>query len=338
MSRAVILGNIGTPKSPQTEHVAQYLNEFLCDPDVINLPAIVRIPLVRGLIVPRRAPQSALKYQAVWTKEGSPLMVFSQRLAHALEAEMKIPVRVGMRYGTPNLTEVVGELLKMGVQEIDFVPMFPQFAEATTGSMVKEIKRCLKIQGAQTKLRVFREFYAHPHYQRAMQASTTAEAIANHEHILFSFHGLPQSQVKKDPQCHLGSCCDQISGCERRCYRAQSFATARALAQHWQLPADRWSVSFQSRLGPAKWIQPYTDQTLRSLATKGVKSILVLCPAFTTDCLETLEEIHMEMRDLFLASGGQKFEVVSCLNDNPIWVKALAQMAQESGQWETAPV
>ena len=328
---AILLLNIGTPLSPSEKDVGVYLREFLGDPDVINLPGILRIPLVNFVIVPRRAKTSAQKYQSIWTKEGSPLMVHSLNLARKLEDLTQKPTRVGMRYGRPSIRQSLQELAGLGVKKLKLVPMFPQYAEATTGSALKKVETELKDLGISMQTEVVPEYYQSPDFRKATidvaltHLGSTASRLDQFDHVLFSFHGLPKAQVSRDPQCNFGECCNS-SGAERRCYRAQCFETAKALAL--QMNVREWSVSFQSRLGPVQWIEPYTDFHLKSLAKKGIQSILVLCPSFSADCLETLEEINIEMRHIFLSSGGQKFVMAPCPNSDNVWVKALAKIIE----------
>jgi ferrochelatase len=327
LDEGILLLNIGTPESPSLEHVSTYLKEFLGDPDVINLPWILRYPLVNYLIVPRRAPESAKKYQAIWSEEGSPLMVHSKNLAQKLETHSGKPVRVGMRYGRPNIASALVEFQTLGVKKIKLVPMFPQYAEATTGSALRKVEEEIKKLKSPIPTEFVPEYFRSPAFIKATaevaltHLGTLQTSLDQFDHVLFSFHGLPEAQVKKDPQCQLGACCD-AGGAQRRCYRAQCFETAKSLAA--ELKVKTWSVSFQSRLGPVKWIAPYTDHHLKELAAKGTESILVLCPAFSADCLETLEEIAIEMKKLFMEAGGKNFVMAPCPNSEDVWVKALA--------------
>jgi ferrochelatase len=327
----LLLLNIGTPKSPSTEDVSVYLKEFLGDPEVINLPGILRLPLVHFLIVPRRAPASAKKYQAIWTEHGSPLMVHSENLAKKLEQHLQKPVRLGMRYGHPSIRASLQELAALGVKTVKLVPMFPQYAEATTGSALGKVKAEIKALNLTLQTEVVPEYFHRPEFHKATtdvaltHLGSIQSSLDQFDHVLFSFHGLPKAQVTKDPACKLGACCNE-EGAQRRCYRAQCVQTAKALAQ--QMGVKDYSVSFQSRLGPVKWIEPYTDFHLKGLAQKGVKSVLVLCPSFSADCLETLEEIAIEMKHIFLSEGGQNFVMAPCPNSDDIWVQALAQIVE----------
>lgn len=328
MKKGLLLNNIGTPNSPSTKDVKIYLDEFLMDPGVIGLPFLLRWILVKGLITPRRSSTSAAKYKSVWMTAGSPLMVYSQAFSRKLAYLLgeKWLVRVGMRYGTPSIRETLEEFRSQKVEEVIFAPLFPQFAEATTGSAVQECERVLKEMDWKPTVKVLPSFFDRKEFL-APQADLIRPVLGEVDHVLFSFHGLPESQVRKNEGCLESSeCCERPKACAMNCYRAQSVATAKSLASLLDLPREKWSISFQSRLGPAKWIGPATDQVLSELAHKGVKRLAVACPSFVADCLETLEEIGIEGKKEFLHAGGLEYRLISCVNGERSWVDSFARM------------
>lgn len=334
MKKAILICNIGTPEAPDRDSVKKYLDEFLMDEKVISAPWIIRYPLVRWLITPRRSGKSAEKYQAVWMKEGSPLLVYTDRLVQKLQNLLgnDFIVKTAMRYSQPSLTSVLDDLKKQKIQDILVVPMFPQFAQATTGSLVETFQELNKSYGFQ--MRFFKPFFSPDwfidSFVQVVQKSTT-EGGFKYDHLLFSYHGLPESQVKAQaPQClREKNCCDLPSSCAMNCYRAQCVSTTKHMAQKLGLREDQYSLSFQSRLGPVKWIQPYTEDVLVNLAKRGVKNLAVVCPSFVTDCIETLEEIGMEGKETFLHAGGKEFHLVPCLNDDSFWAEKFAQVLEK---------
>lgn len=330
MKRALILNNIGTPKSPSATDVKVYLDEFLMDPGVIALPWPLRWLLVKGLITPRRSHSSAHKYSQVWTDRGSPLMFFTEDLARGLNGELggEWIVKIGMRYGSPSIAETLNECRSDGVDEIVFAPLFPQFAEATTGSANAELRKRLKAMKWNPRVAFLEPFHGDRGFLEA-QASLIRDVLREDDHVVFSFHGLPESHLKRESGCLTEGCCDRAKACEAGCYKAQSLKTARDLAKILELAPGKWTVGFQSRLGRAKWIGPATDDVLHDLAAQG-KNCLVACPSFVTDCLETLEEIGLGGREDFLKAGGRRFALVPCLNADGEWTKALADLIRKA--------
>jgi ferrochelatase len=317
---AYILTNIGTPEAPTPGAVKPYLTEFLTDPDVIPLPWLFRQILVRGWIVPRRAPASAEKYALIWEKGGSPLMVHSLSLQRELQKHLIGPVFLGMQYGNPSMGHAFAEARKLGATEVRLVPLYPQHAEATTGSAVKKATALAREFGL--PLKIFPEFPVAEYFLRPL-AARIAERRRD-EHVLFTFHGLPESQVRKGAGCALNAeCCgrDPLP----RCYRAQSFATAKALARSLSLRDDEWTLSFQSRLGRAEWLKPYTDDVLATMPARGIRRLLVVSPSFVSDCLETLEELGHQGRETFLKAGGESYELAPCVNGDPAFARGLAE-------------
>jgi ferrochelatase len=317
---AYVLNNIGTPEAPTAEAVKPYLTQFLTDPDVIPLPWLLRQILVRGFIVPKRAPASAEKYALIWQEEGSPLLVNSLSLQSELQKHLSGPVLLGMQFGAPSMESAFERAKALGATEIKLVPLYPQYAEATTGSAVKKARGLAERYGL--PLSVFGEFPLAEYFLEPLAESIRARRRS--QHVLFTFHGLPESQVKAGPGCELSIAC-----CARKplphCYRAQSLATAEALAKKLALAPQEWSVSFQSRLGRAKWIGPYTEDVLAAMHGRGIKEVLVVSPSFVSDCLETLEELGHQGKRTFMRAGGSSYELVPCVNGNAEFAKGLAE-------------
>jgi ferrochelatase len=330
----ILLINLGTPEAPTTGSVRRYLREFLGDPRVIDLPAIPRALLLNLAILPTRPRQSAALYRNIWTEEGSPLLVHSNALRDAVARELgeSYAVELGMRYGNPSLESALGKLRAQGVDQICLAPLYPQYSASSTGSALARSMELLTSTWDVPSVTTLKPFYDDPRFIDAFIAvSRPALGAFNPDHVLFSFHGLPERQIhKSDPTgntCLVGEhCCDLIHDGNQHCYRAQCFATARALCQGLSLPNEQVSVAFQSRLGRTPWIHPYTDELLDQLAEDGVKKIAVLCPAFVADCLETLEEITIRAGEQWKAKGGEELRLIPSLNAHPDWVKGLASM------------
>lgn len=332
----LLLINLGTPDGADTASVRRYLREFLSDPRVIDIPAVGRWLLLNLIILPFRPAKSAHAYQKVWMKEGSPLLVHSLALRDRMREEMgdAWQVELGMRYGNPSIASATDALLAAGVNRIVAAPLFPQYASSSTGSAVEELYRSIGRRWNVPSVSVLPPFHAAPGFLETF-ATIGRRHIASFrpDHVLFSFHGLPERQILKsdDSGTHClktESCSEHHSSRNRNCYRAQSYATARALAARLSLPEHGWSVSFQSRLGRSPWIRPHTDVVLPELAARGVKRVLVFCPAFVADCLETLEEIAIRAREQFRGVGGEDLELVPSLNAEPEWVRALAELVR----------
>ena len=330
----IVIVNIGTPKSPEKKDVASYLREFLMDPLVITLPYVFRWILVNLIIVPLRAPKSAEKYKKVWTTAGSPLAVHSEALAKKLGEALPYPVEAAMHYGEPSLKKVLKKYEAMGLEKIVVVPMYPQFAEATTGSTKMRVDEMVKREKISAKIEFTPPFYDDEEFLASWE-HLYREKFSQGEkpdHVLFTFHGLPQSQIKKICGCYQpdGNCCAVVRKENSNCYRMQCFQTAKLLASRLSLAEENWSVSFQSRLGRAEWIRPYTEDVLAALAKKGTKKIAVLCPAFTADCLETIEEIGIEGLHTFSKNGGSEYHLLPCLNSEVQWTKSLAVILRKA--------
>ena len=331
----VLLANLGTPDRPEPHAVARYLREFLMDRRVIDLPYPFRWFLVNLLIVPRRARASAEAYRSIWSDEGSPLLVHGLRLRDAVRERLPDrPVALGMRYGNPSLVTALRELTEAGAKRVRLVPLFPQYAEATSGSLEEGAEWAACRFGCE--LLVAPPYPLHPGFIRA-QAEVARPLIddLSPDAFVMSFHGLPERQVRKADRaglCLREGCCDRLEDRNALCYRAHAFATARALGHALGLPKGSWQVTFQSRLGRTRWIGPYTDETVVRLATSGIRRILVLSPSFVADCLETLEELGIRLRESFLGAGGERLEVAPCVNEHPVWIDAVVDMATANDQ------
>ncbi|QZI71741.1 ferrochelatase [Pseudomonas protegens] len=326
---ALLLVNLGSPASTSVADVRSYLNQFLMDPYVIDLPWPVRRLLV-SLILIKRPEQSAHAYASIWWEDGSPLVVLSRRLQQVMSEQWKQgPVELAMRYGQPSIESALLKLVAQGQKKITLAPLYPQFADSTVTTVIEEAKRVVREHKLDVQFSVLQPFYDQPEYIEALAASARPYLAQEHDHLLLSFHGLPERHLTKlDP---TGQHCFKDADCCRNasaqvlatCYRAQCMRTASALAEHLGLAQGSWSVSFQSRLGRAKWIEPYTEARLDELAKQGVKKLMVMCPAFVADCIETLEEIGDRGREQFREAGGEELVLIPCLNDDPQWAQAL---------------
>jgi ferrochelatase len=332
----VLLMNLGTPDDPHPERVGEYLREFLMDRHVIDIPRLFRWILVHRLIVPKRSHASAEAYQKVWTDRGSPLKFHSEDLTAGVAERLgsDYEVRLAMRYRSPSIAAALKEWRDKDFSEIRVLPLYPQYATASTYSSEEAVLATAKKLEMATPIRFVRPFYGDAGYLDSF-ARRTADSLREGawDHVLFSFHGLPERQLRKtDPTetCLKDkSCCVRVRKIEDdTCYRSHCYATAREIAKRLELPTEKWSVSFQSRLGRTKWIEPYTDVVLPELAKKGVKNVVVVCPAFVADCLETLEEIGIRAVELFRDAGGASLRLVPSLNAEPYWVDAVAKLVK----------
>ncbi len=322
--------NLGTPASPSVADVRTYLKEFLMDPYVLDVPGPIRSLIVNGFILPFRPKKSAHAYASIWSENGSPLLLFSEVLQQALAAKLDGPVALGMRYGSPDIASAVNTLLQENVSRIVVAPLYPQYADSTVTTSLDLTRQLIP---AHIPCREVTSFFAHPAYIKALAESVTAALPDQWDRLLLSYHGLPERHMKKaDPTGNhcmkVDNCCAVSSAAHATCYRHQVYGTSNALANAMGLQPEQFSVSFQSRLGGG-WLQPYTDKVLEQLPAQGVRRLVVACPAFVADNLETLEEMGIQGRETFLAAGGETFDLVPCLNDNPVWVDALAQILTE---------
>ncbi len=329
--------NTGSPDSTDVADLRKYLKEFLMDPFVIDLPWPLRALLVYGVILPRRPAESAKAYKKIWTENGSPLIHYCSELAKGLNEKFEEPVELAMAYGNPSYRDAVRNLIEKGVDEICLLPMFPHYALATTAACTAVVKRELGRQKSVAKLRVVPPFYLEPTLVESLAESLNGVE----EHILFSYHGLPERHLKKtDPSgnhCLTQSdCCNTPSSAHATCYRHQCFETTKAVVKIAGITEGDYTLSFQSRLGRDPWLQPYTDQTLQEFPKKGIKNLAVVCPAFFCDCLETLEEIEMQGRKIFMDAGGETFRMIPCLNDTPAAFQCLKTLMTDAVNWPPA--
>lgn len=316
--KAILLINLGTPDAPEAAAVKRYLAEFLGDPRVVELPRWLWLPILHGIILNTRPAKSAAKYATVWTPDGSPLKVHTERQAKLLKGLLgergrkDLAIDWAMRYGNPSIPSALDRLVAAGAREILILPLYPQWSGSTTGSTEDAVAAWLERQATPAAIRWIRDYHTDPGYIGALAASIREhwQTQGRAEKLVMSFHGIPQRSVDRgDP------------------YAEQCHATAQALAAALALAPDQWLATFQSRFGTAKWLQPYTQPTLEALARGGLKSVDVICPGFPADCLETLEEISLECREAFLHAGGQEFRYIPCLNERPDWIAALADLA-----------
>lgn len=333
--KAVLLVNLGSPDAPDEASVRRYLNQFLMDPYVIQLPWLLRRLIVSLFVLPKRPADSAEAYRSVWTEEGSPLLVLSRQLLAAVREQTGVPVELAMRYGEPAIEQMLARLVKeSGAEEILLIPLYPHHADSTVTTVVEEARRAIRAKGLDVRLETLPVFYQHPDYIEALASSARPWLEQEFDHLLLSYHGLPEQHLKTaDPtgrHClKVADCCRTPSPAHATCYRHQVLKTTEKLVQALGLRPDQYSVTFQSRLGRAKWLEPSTEQTLRELGAQGAKKVLVMCPAFVTDCLETLEEIAIQGRATFLAAGGEELTLIPCLNSHPEWVEVLSSWCEQ---------
>ncbi len=324
--------NLGSPDSPSVPDVRRYLREFLMDGCVLDAPWPIRFLVVHGLILPRRPAQSAHAYQSIWTSEGSPLVVAGKRVKSLLQQRLPVPVELCMRYQSPNSADALKSLENQGVERALLIPLFPHFAMSSFETAVEKVRSEIRASHPRLRLDVAEPFYSHPAYLEALVESAHPYLQQPFDHLLFSFHGIPERHLRKSDPSHnhclrTTECCATPNPAHATCYRHQCFETVRGFVDRSGLPTDRYSIAFQSRLGRDPWLKPYTDHVLESLARSGVRRLLVICPAFVADCLETLEEIGMRGRDSFLAAGGSELTLIPCLNSHPRWIEALAVLS-----------
>ncbi len=329
--RAVLLTNLGSPDTAETRDVRKYLNQFLMDPHVIQLPWLFRRLIVSLFVLPSRPKTSAEAYRSIWQKEGSPLIFLSQQLKDNLKKELNIPVEIAMRYGKPSIENKILKLAKeQNVDEILLFPLYPHFAQSTVTTTIEEAKRVIKKNKLSVKLQIFKPFYDNPDYIQALVNSAAPYLNQPHDHILFSYHGLPELHItkmdKSKKHClKVSDCCHAPNKVHAYCYRHQVFKTTEYFIKEANIKKQNYSVAFQSRLGRAKWLGPSTVDKLSELAAAGKKDVLVICPAFVTDCLETLEEIAIRAEEQFKEAGGNSLTLIPCLNNNQNWIKALGK-------------
>lgn len=328
----ILLVNLGTPDSPHPKDVKRYLIEFLTDARVIDLPWLKRQLLVRGIIVPRRYRSSAKAYAAIWTKKGSPLLVHGEQVRRALQQELgsDVVVALAMRYRNPSIAQALHQLLASNINHLIILPLFPQYASATTGSIYEKIMELLAPELTLPKLTFIDNFAIHPGFIDAFVKQAAAYSLASYDHILISFHGLPKRHLEhsdRNGHCLKNKlCCSDLNEKNNNCYSAQCFATAQALVKKLQLPPERYTVCFQSRLGKDPWLTPYASEIIIHRAALGDKRLLVFCPSFVCDCLETLYEFGIEYAEEFRRYGGEQLDLVEGLNSTPTWITAIKEI------------
>jgi ferrochelatase len=329
--KGILLMNLGSPDSTEVKDVRRYLNEFLMDERVIDMPYLSRLFLVKGLITPFRAPKSAEAYRTIWTKEGSPLIILTKQLQAALQQQVDLPIEIAMRYGNPSVKHAFDELLKKEPQleEVIAVPLYPHYAMSSYETAVESAKEIHAKNKYPFKLEFIKPYYNEPDYIEALAENMTPFLQQEYDHVLFSYHGIPERHlIKADPTgCHCltkENCCSTPSAAHATCYRHQCYTTTQLVTEKLDIPKDKYSISFQSRLGRDPWLKPYTDFRLTDMPKEGIKKLLILCPAFVSDCLETLEEIEERGKETFMEAGGESYQMIPCLNVHPLWVKTIA--------------
>jgi protoporphyrin/coproporphyrin ferrochelatase len=336
MKRAIVLMNLGSPDSTTVKDVKKYLDEFLMDERVIDKPWLLRALLVKGIIVPFRAPKSAEAYKTIWTDKGSPLIIISKQLSDALKKEVEESVTIAMRYGNPSPKAAFDKLINENpdLEEVIAVPMYPHYAMSSYETAVEYAVEQHKKGGYKFKLTTIKPYYNNEEYIKALCESIKPYLDKNYDKMLFSYHGVPERHIYKGDitgqHClKVANCCDTHSEAHKYCYRHQCWTTTKLVTERLGIPKEKWEFSFQSRLGRDPWLQPYTAARLEQLPTEGAKKILVVCPAFVSDCLETLEEIAEQGKESFLHNGGESFEMIPCLNVHPLWVSAIAKWIKD---------
>lgn len=324
----VLILNLGTPDNPNPKAVGVYLREFLNDPRVIDIPWLARTLLVNGIIVPFRKRKSSAEYKKLWTPEGSPLLLYTVELLEKIKAkfpEDDITIEMAMRYQTPSMDDVLDKMHKANYDQIIIVPLYPQYASASTGSTLEKSMKIISKWHVIPEIKMVSQFWDHPGYIDTMVDLAKDYDWKKYDHVVFSYHGLPERQVDKvyeDRQCSNHSCEHEINEENKFCYKATCYGTTRLLVEQLGIPEDKYTVAFQSRLDD-KWIKPYSDKIIEERAEKGDKKLLFFSPAFVADCLETTVEIGEAYKEDFLEIGGEELDLVPSLNTHPKWVNAL---------------
>ncbi len=333
MKQAVLLINLGTPDAPTPGKVGKYLTQFLNDKRVIDINAIGRFLLVNLIIVPFRSFKSATLYKHIWTEQGSPLLINSIALKEKLQTQLgeNYIVELAMRYQKPSIKNALEKLRKQSPEKIHVLPLYPQYASSSTGSTIEEVLNQIKTWEVIPNLNIVSKFYNHPKFIDALLVEAQKHSLSSFDHIMFSYHGLPERQIIKGSKhygsntCNMSSCCSSINQNNQYCYRANCFETTRQLVKALGIEEGKYTTTFQSRLDD-KWLKPYSDKVIVDLAKKGVKKILVFSPAFVADCLETIHEIGTEYELLFKEHSGEKITLVESLNAGDVWVKAVKEI------------
>lgn len=328
--------NLGSPDSTSVKDVRKYLNEFLMDERVIDIPAIPRTLLVKGIIVPFRAPKSAEAYRSIWTDEGSPLIVLTKQLQAAVQGHFDIPVEICMRYGNPSTKDVLEKLHAQypSLEKVILFPLYPHYAMSSYETAVEQVREIHDKKGYRSRLQVVGPYFNEPQYIHALSESIRPYIQQGFDKILFSYHGVPERHIRKGDitgrHClKVANCCNVPCEAHAQCYRHQTYETTKAVTEALRLPGQMVEQTFQSRLGRDPWLQPYTAARLAELPKEGVKRLLIVCPAFVSDCLETLEEIAEEGKHIFMEAGGEEFTAIPCLNVQPLWVNVVCSFIRE---------
>lgn len=333
--KGVLLVNLGSPESPTAKDVKPYLDEFLMDKYVIDVPYLLRALLVRGIILNTRPKKSAEAYARIWTEEGSPLIVFSKKMHQKVQKLVDIPVALAMRYGTITIEKGLQNLKDKGVTDVMLLALYPQYAMASTTTIWALADELVAAKFPEMKLTKIPAFYNKPDYIQALTNSIKKHLEGfEYDHLLFSYHGIPKRHIRKTDvtksHCTIdGSCCNTPSPAHEFCYRHQCYETTKQVVKLLGIPEGKYSQTFQSRLAGDKWLTPYTDVEINKMPENGIKKLAVVTPAFVADCLETLEEIAMEANEQFLHHGGEKFMAIPCMNDEDEWCGVVANWIEE---------
>lgn len=331
MKKGVLLVNLGSPESPTAKDVKLYLDEFLMDEYVIDVPFLLRALLVRGIILQTRPKKSAAAYAKIWWDEGSPLIVLSKRLQAKIQEQVSIPVELAMRYGNPSIESGLQKLSDQGITEVLLFPLYPQHAMASTQTIIVLAEKLRKEKFPHINFTIIPAFYNQKDYIRDLSNSIKKHLEGfDYDHLLFSYHGVPERHIRKTDitksHCKIdGSCCNTPSPAHEFCYRHQCYETTKQVVEFLGIEEGKYSQTFQSRLAGDKWLTPYTDVEVNKMPDKGIKKLAVVTPAFVSDCLETLEEIGMEASHEFKEHGGEEFLTIPCLNDDDNWAKTLSR-------------
>lgn len=335
MKKAVLLINLGTPDSPKRGDVANYLREFLMDGRVIDIPAISRFLLVKGIIAPIRSGNSSKAYKELWTERGSPLLYHLQDLSKKVQEHLPedLDVYHAMRYQNPSLSSVLAEIEKKAYSKLIVIPLYPQYASSSTGSTAQKVMELVSKWEVVPSVNIVNQFYTNEHYLHAVSTIAKKYDFEAYDRIVFSYHGLPVRQINKAckvPGCTEQGCISEHSNERLYCYRSACYHTTRQIVAKAGIPEDKYQVVFQSRLGRDPWLQPYAEETIINLAKDGYKKLLVFSPAFVADCLETTVEIAEEYNEVFIENGGEKIQLVESLNVSDVWVESLCNIILEN--------
>lgn len=333
---AILLINLGSPAGTDTKQLKYYLEEFLMDERVIDVPKWWRSILVKGIIVPFRAAKSAAKYKTIWTGQGSPLVIHTKEQCRLLQQRTDIPVYYSMRYGAPSAMDTLKKIHEENpsVQDIIVFPLYPHYAMSSYETAIENVREAHRSMNSRAALKVIPPFFDHPDYIQALANSISPYITEPFDHLLFSYHGIPERHVKKTDctgtHClQSNECCDTFSAAHDFCYRHQVITTTNKVAGILGLQPNQFSFSFQSRLGRDAWLKPYTGKLFETLPATGIKKLLIVCPAFVSDCLETLEEIAVEGKTEFLKHGGTSFQMIPALNENSEWIDCMYKLIEE---------